>query len=363
MRLSSGSGKFSRQNAAGWLMAGPALLLIATFLIAPFLLGVGLSFTDQRLTSPNPTRFVGMENFSKLLGTGILVLEPEREADGTLSRGEDGALNYPRVRGFTRNNPDYPHYEGMREYLSVDWGEQRVVVLARDAVFLKALANTLLFVAVAAPVQAALALCLALLVNQQLPGISVFRAIYFMPVVLSVVVVALLWRFIYAADNGLLNSVLGYLSFGLFTPVDWLGRPDTALWAILVMSVWQGVGFHMVIWLSGLQTIPISLYEAADIEGANLWQKFSMITWPLLRNTAVLIVLVITMQAFALFAQIDVMTKGGPLDATQSIVYQSVERGYRQQDIAAGSAISVLLFLLVLSITLLQRYLTRERAP
>ncbi|WP_407829781.1 carbohydrate ABC transporter permease, partial [Staphylococcus aureus] len=90
--------------------------------------------------------------------------------------------------------------------------------------------------------------------------------------------VALLWRFIYAADNGLLNSLLSYMSFGLFQPVDWLGRTDTALWAILVMSVWQGVGFHMVIWLSGLQTISPDLYEAADIEGASRWQKFRMIT-------------------------------------------------------------------------------------
>ncbi|CUX36745.1 ABC transporter, membrane spanning protein (sugar) (fragment) [Agrobacterium deltaense RV3] len=227
--------------------------------------------------------------------------------------------------------------------------------------FLTALVNTLSFVAVVAPVQAALALFLALLVNQKIPGVTIFRAVYFMPVVLSVVVVALLWRFIYAADNGLLNSLLSYMSFGLFQPVDWLGRTDTALWAILVMSVWQGVGFHMVIWLSGLQTISPDLYEAADIEGASRWQKFSMITWPLLRNTTVLIIIVITMQAFALFAQIDVMTKGGPRDSTQSIVYQAVERGYRQQDIAAGSAISVVLFLLVLCISLTQRYLTREK--
>jgi multiple sugar transport system permease protein len=117
----------------------------------------------------------------------------------------------------------------------------------------------------------------------------------------------------------------------------------------------------MVIWLSGLQTIPDSLYEAADIEGATNWQKFHFITWPLLRNTAVLILLVITMNAFALFAQIDVMTGGGPLDSTQSIVFQAVQNGYVKQDIATGSAISVILFLMVLSISLLQRYLTRER--
>lgn len=355
--------RLARQNMTGWLMAGPAFALISLFLIAPFLLGIGLSFTNQRLTSPNRTEFVGLSNYSQLLGLALLRLEPERGPAGEISRTAGGEPRYPSVRGLIRNNPDKPQYRGMREFANFAWGETRVILLARDLVFLKALANTLLFVLVVTPVQASLALALALLVNQKLPGISVFRAIYFMPVVLSVVVVALLWRFIYAADHGLLNSLIGYLSLGLVQPIDWLGRTDTALWAILVMSVWQGVGFHMVIWLSGLQTIPVSLYEAADIEGANGWQKFSMITWPMLRNTAVLVFIVITMQGFALFAQIDVMTRGGPLDSTQTLVFQSVERGYRQQDIAAGSAISVVLFFLVLCITFLQRYWTRDRMP
>ena len=96
----------------------------------------------------------------------------------------------------------------------------------------------------------------------------------------------------------------------------------------MAMSIWQAVGFHMVIWLAGLQTISPTLYEAADIEGASSWQRFRYVTWPGLRNTAVLVLIVITMQAFALFAQIDVMTNGGPLDSTQTLVFQAVERGY-----------------------------------
>ena len=127
------------------------------------------------------------------------------------------------------------------------------------------------------------------------------------------------------------------------------------------MSIWQAVGFHMVIWLSGLQTISPTLYEASSIEGASKWQTFRYVTWPGLRNTAVLVLIVITMQAFALFAQIDVMTRGGPLDSTTTIVFQAVERGYGKQDISGGSAISVILFVLVLTISLIQRFLTRER--
>ena len=129
----------------------------------------------------------------------------------------------------------------------------------------------------------------------------------------------------------------------------------------MAMSIWQAVGFHMVIWLAGLQTISPTLYEVAKIEGASKWQTFRYVTWPGLRNTAVLVLIVITMQAFAVFAQIDVMTGGGPLDSTQTLVFQTVQRGYGKQDISGGATISVILFLLVLSISLIQRYLTRER--
>ena len=129
----------------------------------------------------------------------------------------------------------------------------------------------------------------------------------------------------------------------------------------MAMSIWQAVGFHMVIWLAGLQTISPRLYEAAAIEGASKWQTFRFVTWPGLCYTAVLVIIVITMQAFALFAQIDVMTDGGPLDSTQTLVFQTVERGYGRQDISGGSTISVILFLLVLGISMLQRWITRER--
>jgi len=249
----------------------------------------------------------------------------------------------------------------MREWLSWQAGDARVYLLARDVVFMQALVNTFIFVLVVAPVQGGLALCLALLINQRLRGINLFRAIYFMPVVVSIVVVSLLWRFIYDGDSGLLNNLLKSLTFGAFPSIDWLGQPQTALGSIIVMSIWQAVGFHMVIWLSGLQTISPTLYEAAAIEGASPWQVFRYVTWPGLRNTAVLVLIVITMQAFALFSQIDVMTRGGPLDSTQTIVFQAVQRGYGKQDISGGSTISVILFVIVLSISLLQRWLTREK--
>lgn len=349
-------------NRAGWAMAAPAFGLILVFIILPFALAFGLSFTNQRLFSPNPTQWVGTANFEKLLGVGTLTLEPERDARGAVKLDAAGEPTYPRLRGYTRNNPDYPHLRGKQEWFSFNWGEKRIYVLASDVVFMKSLRNTFVFVLIVAPIQGGIALLLALMINQKLRGINFFRAVYFMPVVVSIVVVSLLWRFIYDGDNGLLNNILSWITFGAFNPVDWLGDPSTALPAIIGMSIWQAVGFHMVIWLAGLQTIPPTLYEAAGIEGANRWQTFRYVTWPGLRNTAVLVLIVITMQAFALFAQIDVMTKGGPLDSTQTMVFQAVERGYRKQDIAAGSVISVVLFVIVLTISLIQRHLTREKS-
>ena len=353
--------KFLKSNRTGWMMAGPAAFLIAGFVILPFFFAIALSFTNQRLISPNPTEFTGLANYRQLLGMATLTLDPLQDAAGAVQM-KDGAPEYPSLRSFTRNNPDYPALDGMREWFSFTLGgAARTYVLARDVVFLTAVLNTFIFVIVVAPVQAGLALGLALLINQRLRGINVFRAIYFMPVVVSIVVISLLWRFIYDGNSGLLNNLLGALSFGMIPRVDWLGNQSTALGAIIAMSIWQAVGFHMVIWLSGLQTISPTLYEAAAIEGASKAQVFRYITWPGLRNTAVLVLIVITMQALGLFSQIDVMTKGGPLDSTQTIVFQAIQRGYGKQDISGGSAISVVLFVIVLSISLLQRWLTRER--
>lgn len=352
--------KLTTSNRAGWAFALPGFGLLAMFIVVPFFFAFYLSLTNQRLISPNPTEFVGLDNYRNLLSISVLSIEPKRDDAGTVVRDEDGNPEYPRVRTFTRNNPDYPQYAGMREWFRWHSGDTAKIVVATDVVFWKSLRNTLMFVLVVAPVQGGLALCLALLINQRLRAINIYRAIYFMPVVVSIVVVSLLWRFLYA-EEGLLNSILGALSFGIFEGRDWLGNPDTALGAIKAMSIWQAVGFHMVIWLSGLQTISPTLYEASSIEGASKWQTFRYVTWPGLRNTAVLVLIVITMQAFALFAQIDVMTNGGPLDSTTTVVFQAVERGYGKQDISGGAAISVILFLIVLTISLIQRYLTREK--
>lgn len=277
-----------------WLMLVPAGVLLITFLIIPIILTFILAFTNARLISPQPASFIGVDNFVRLFS---------------------------------------------------------------DETFWASLRNTVIFAVVVVPVQSAVALGLAVLVNTKIRGVNFFRTVYFLPVVTSIVVVSMLWLFMYQPD-GLINSVLA--RFGIQGP-DWLGDTKTALFAIIVLSIWQASGMHMVIWLSGLQTIPGELYEAAQIDGASKWQQFQHVTWPGLRATAVFILITITIAAFSLFSQVNLMTQGGPLDATTTLVFQAVRVGYQQQQTGYASAISLVFFALVLIVTLINRFLTRDK--
>lgn len=239
------------------------------------------------------------------------------------------------------------------EFIGVD----NFVRLFDDETFWKSLRNTIIFAAIIVPVQSACALGLALLVNVKMRGVNFFRTVYFLPVVTSMVVVSMLWLFMYQ-KNGLINQVLQ--KFGIEGP-DWLGDPKTALLAIILMSAWQAMGFHMVIWLSGLQTISADLYEAAELDGAGAWQQFRYVTWPGLRQTRTFILITITISAFALFTQVNIMTQGGPLDSTSTVVLMAVRTGFQQQQTGYASAISLVFFVLVLAVTLVQRYYTRDK--
>ena len=285
-----------REALAGALMVTPSVLLLIVFFFIPVGPAFLLAFTNARLISPSIS-FVGLDNFTRLV---------------------------------------------------------------QDPLFWKSLRNTLYFAVVVVPLQSAFALLLALVVNQRIRGTNFFRTLYFVPVVTSIVVVSILWKFMYQPD-GLVNNVLQAASFNVIQGTDWLNNPAAAMPAIIFMSIWQAVGFHMVIWLSGLQTIAPELYEAADLDGATQWQKFRYVTWPGLRNTRTFILVTITIAALSLFAQINIMTNGGPLDATTTVVFQAVRIGYQQQQTAYASAISLVFFVLVLAVSLVQRYLTREK--
>ena len=286
-----------RQGLVGVAMVSPAMVLLILFFLIPVLLSFGLAFTNARLISPRPTTFNGFENFSALFS---------------------------------------------------------------DSLFWRSLRNTLYFAVVVVPVQAGLALALALLINTKVRGTNFFRTIYFIPVVTSIVVISLLWRFLYQPD-GLLNNIIEAVTFGQFHGPDWLNNTATAMPSVMAMSIWQAVGFHMMIWLAGLQTIPGELYEAAAIDGASAWDRFRYVTWPGLLATRTFILVTITIAALSLFTQISVMTDGGPLDSTSTVIFMAVRTGYQQQQTGYAAAISLVFFVLVLMVSAVQRFLTREK--
>jgi multiple sugar transport system permease protein len=289
--------KAHTRSWVGFSFTAPAIVMLLVFFFVPLFLGFVLAFTNARLISGEPTKFTGLDNFQRLFS---------------------------------------------------------------DPLFWKSLRNTAYFAVVVVPLQSALALLLAILVNGQGRAKNFFRTLYFVPVVTSIVVVSILWRFMYASD-GLINSMLQTVTFNVVQGTDWLSNTSTAMPAIILMSIWQAVGFHMVIWLAGLQTIPLDLYQAASLDGAGRWDQFRFVTWPGLRETRTFILVTITIAALSLFAQVQVMTSGGPLDSTSTVVYQAVRAGYTQQATGYASAISLVFFALVLTVSLIQQFLTRDK--
>lgn len=341
----------AKSARAGILFVLPAVALMTMFLVAPVLLAFSLGFTNAKFASPNEPEFVGVENFTELLSLGQVTVDADPS---------DPNSAYDNLRDLTKPAADTP-YAGMQildESFSED-GAKADFTLAGDALFWKSLKNTFIFALVIAPLQGGMALALALLINSKIKGKVFFRTVYFMPVVTSMVVVSILWIFFYQKD-GLANVLLSQVIPG-YEPVAFLTDPNLALPAIIFMSAWQGVGFHMIVWLAGLQTIPGELYEAATVDGANKWQQFRAVTWPGLRSTFVFVLIVISIQAMGLFTQVNVMTQGGPLDSTTTIVFHLFREGFRKNEIGYSSAIAIVFFVLVVLISIIQRRLTRER--
>lgn len=346
-----------RETSMAWLMLAPAAIGLTIFLIVPFLMAFQLSLTDTRLLSPNPPQFVGVENYRKLLRIEVIRMEPLKDpVTGEIQRDEQGQVLYPRPRTILRSAP---RYEGLSELAQIQLFGQRFLIAAGDPTFWRGLVNNFYFAMVVVPVQSAFALLLAVLVNQKIRGVRLFRAIYFMPVVVPMVVVSVIWFFLYN-PSGLINAFLRAVSLGQLGPFNWLGDPSLAFPAIMLLSIWQGVGFQMVIFLAGLQEIPNELYEAAEVDGCNELQKFFYVTLPQLRNTIIFVIVTTTILAFQLFTQVHVMTGGGPGEATMTTILHAVREGRYQLRAGYASAITVVFFLIVLTVSILQRALMRE---
>ncbi len=231
-------------------------------------------------------------------------------------------------------------------------GLDNVQLLAHDARFWRAVANTFVFLAIHVPLQIVAALALAVALNRPLAFRAFWRAAFFLPVVISGAVVAILWSSLYATDVGLINNVL--VRMGL-QAVPWLTNPATAMPAIAAMVTWKNVGFYVIIYLAGLQYIPRSCKEAIEIEGASSWQRFRYLTLPLLLPQTILVVTLSTINGFQLFIEPYVMTGGGPLRRTYSIVLYLYTNAFSYQKMGYAATIGVALALMIGAVVVIQR--------
>lgn len=213
--------------------------------------------------------------------------------------------------------------------------------LWRDRVFWLTLQNTLLYLIGVVPLLISLPLVLAILVNQKLRGIGWFRAAYYIPVVVSMVVAGIAWKALYAS-TGILNQGLALLGFA--NGIPWLTSPQWALGSVMVVTVWKGIGYYMAIYLAGLQAIPQELYEAAAIDGSDGWRQHWDITVPLMRPYALLVGILSSISALKVFEEVYIMTQGGPLNASKTVVYYVYERAFQDLEMNYASAIGLVLF-------------------
>jgi multiple sugar transport system permease protein len=294
--------KFGQDNLAGLLMSLPGILLLVLFVIVPFFTAIVLSFFNVDFNMVGGPKFWGLEQYRRIL------VDP-----------------------------------------------------VTSPIFYKALMNNFTFALIVVPVQTGLAVLLAVMLNAKLKGIAFFRTFFFLPVVFPMSLVAIIWALMFSRDSlGMLNGLLNLLSFGYIQPIDWLGDPNIALLSIALLSVWAGVGFQMVIVLAGLQEIPLELYEAASLDRANWWQRFWNVTIPGLRNTLVFVVIITTIFSLRLFDQVFILTKGGPIDATQTVMYQAVTSAFVEGNVGRASAITVVFVVIIICITLIQRVALRQ---
>jgi len=216
-----------------------------------------------------------------------------------------------------------------------------------------AVQNTLYYTAINVPGTLFVSLFVALLLNAEIRARAWFRVLFYLPVISSDVAVSLLWKWIYwAGERGLLNNLIGV--FG-FPPQDWLGDPKLAMPAIVLLTIWKGMGGNMLIFLAGLQSIPPELYEAATIDGAGVWARFRHVTWPLLRPVTLIVLLLLTISSLQVFTPVFVMTGGGPANHTLTIAFYIYNLAFGSGLYGFASAVSYLLFAAILGITFIQR--------
>lgn len=286
-----------RQSATAWGFLTPALLLLSISVLAPALMALVMTFSETGLDVSEPLRFVGLANLRRL---------------------------------------------------------------SVDPMFYRVLTTTLLYLIGIVPPVVLGSLALAVLVNRRLPGMHILRAGFYTPVLVSIVVAAIAFRWLYA-ENGLVNGWLGALLDDAFSPIGFLTDPVLALPSVMLVTLWKGLGYYMVIFLAGLQGIPLELYEAAELDGSEGWRKHLDITLPLLRPYITLVSVISAIAATKVFEEVFLMTQGGPADSTRTLVYYVYDQAFSELEISYACTIGLALFLLVMLLTLVRLVFAGDR--
>ncbi len=268
-----------------YLFLLPAAAVLIVFFFIPFFQTFGLSFFDYSSSIYNPT-FNGLDNYAKLF---------------------------------------------------------------REPIFYKVMFNTFMYLVIAVPFLVTFPLFLAILINQKIRGITLYKILLYLPVIVSIVVAAIAFKWLYAGQ-GILNYVLSLINI---PPINWLVDTHWALFSVAVVTIWKGIGYYMMIYLASLMSVPQELYEACDIDGANFLTKHLTVTIPHIMPTIALVSTISTISAMKVFAEIYVMTKGGPLDSTKTIVYYIYERAFENLDLGYASALAVVLLVIVMIFSLI----------
>ncbi len=287
----------SPRSRTAWAFLAPALLLLALSVLIPAAMALLISFSRTGLDVGEPLRFVGLANFRRLLADPML---------------------------------------------------RRVV------------GTTFLYLVGVVPPIVLGSLALAVLVNRSVPGIHWFRAAFYTPVLVSLVVATIAFRWLYA-ENGLINGWLAVLLGDRFTPIAFLTSPALALPSVMLVTLWKGLGYYMVIFLAGLQGIPADLYEAASLDGSEGWRRHLDITLPLLRPYITLVAVISAIGATKVFEEVFLMTQGGPADSTRTIVYYVYDQAFAELEISYACTVGLALFLIVLLLSLLRYAFAGDR--
>lgn len=270
---------------APYLFLLPAGIVLAVFFFVPFFQTVGLSFLDYSSDIYDPT-FAGLSNYIELF---------------------------------------------------------------KSPIFYKVLWNTFLYLFIAVPILAIFPLFLAVLINQKIRGVTLYKILIYLPVIVSIVVAAIAFKWLYA-DQGILNYLATTLGF---KPIGWLTDPKYSLYSVIIVTIWKGIGYYMIIYLASLMSVPKELYEACDIDGAGFLKKHLTVTIPHIMPTIALVTTISAISAMKVFAEIYVMTKGGPLNSSKTIVYYIYERAFENLDLGFASAMAVVLLIIVMIFSLI----------